>query len=55
MFKISERDYQVAESAIINRKQSFKIITTRKFYPGYHQLSIILNGKEKEPKDFELK
>ena len=50
VFKISERDYQVTESAVINRKQSFKIITTRKFYPGNHQLSIILNGQEKEPR-----
>ncbi|MBB5637346.1 3-methyladenine DNA glycosylase AlkC [Pedobacter cryoconitis] len=55
VFKISERDYQPAEHAVIGRKQSFKIITTRKFYPGHHQLSIILNGEEKEPKDFELK
>jgi 3-methyladenine DNA glycosylase AlkC len=55
VFKISERDYQVAENAVIHRKQSFKIITTRKFYPGPHQLAIILNGQEKEPKDFELK
>jgi len=55
VFKISEREFQPAEIAVINRKQSFKIITTRKFYPGKHQLSIILNGRESELKDFELK
>lgn len=55
VFKISEREFQPAEIAVINRKQSFKIITTRKFYPGTHQLSIILNGRESELKDFELK
>lgn len=54
VFKISERDYQANEIAVINRKQSFKIITTRKFYPGHHQLSVILNGQEKERKDFVL-
>ncbi|QNK63127.1 DNA alkylation repair protein [Pedobacter sp. PAMC26386] len=54
VFKISERDYQPNETAVVNRKQSFKIITTRKFYPGQHQLSIILNGQENELKDFEL-
>ncbi|MBB5623282.1 3-methyladenine DNA glycosylase AlkC [Pedobacter cryoconitis] len=55
VFKISEREFQPAEIAVINRKQSFKIITTRKFYPGAHQLAIILNGRESELKDFELK
>ncbi|KIO78791.1 DNA alkylation repair protein [Pedobacter lusitanus] len=55
VFKISERDFLPDENTIISRKQSFKIITTRKFYPGRHQLSIILNGLEKEPKNFELK
>jgi len=54
VFKISERDYQANESAVINRKQSFKIITTRKFYPGQHQISIILNGLEKKLTSFEL-
>jgi hypothetical protein len=41
-------DYETSVSA-------FELITTRKFYPGKHQLSIIINGQESTPKEFELK
>lgn len=55
VFKISEKMYQPGEKAVITRKQSFKAITTRVFYPGEHQLSIIINGEEKQPiLSFEL-
>jgi 3-methyladenine DNA glycosylase AlkC len=54
VFKISERLYQPGEKAVIKRKQSFKPITTRKFYPGKHQLSVIVNGEEKEIKTFDI-
>lgn len=46
VFKISERIYQPGEKAVIERKQSFKLITTRVFYAGPHQLSMIINGAE---------
>lgn len=46
VFKISERVYKPAEKATVTRKQSFKRITTRVFYPGEHQLSLIINGTE---------
>lgn len=54
VFKISERLYQPGEAVLLQRKQSFWLITTRKFHFGGHQLSIIINGKEQERKDFEL-
>jgi len=54
VFKISEREYLAKETIKINRKQSFKIITTRVFYAGNHQLSIIINGEEKQIGNFEL-
>lgn len=54
VFKISERIYQPAEKAKVQRIQKFILITTRKFYAGTHQLSVILNGEEKEIKSFEL-
>jgi 3-methyladenine DNA glycosylase AlkC len=54
VFKISEREYDAGQTAIITRKQSFRIITTRKFYPGTHQLSVIVNGTESERLDFNL-
>lgn len=54
VFKISERDYAPGVGLDINRKQKFLPITTRIFYPGKHQVSIIINGAEKEISDFEL-
>lgn len=54
VYKISERIYQPSEEINITRKQSFKLITTRKFHTGKHQLSIIANGEEKLVVDFEL-
>lgn len=54
VFKISERVFQPSEKATIYRKQSFRIITTRKFYSGQHRLSIIINGRERLKTEFEL-
>jgi 3-methyladenine DNA glycosylase AlkC len=52
VFKISEKIYEAGAQATVHRKQSFKKITTRVFYPGKHQLSIIVNGEEKVIKNF---
>jgi len=54
VFKISERLLAANELHRVHRKQSFKPISTRVYYPGIHQVSIILNGKEFIAKDFEL-
>ena len=54
VFKISERDYDPGIKVNIQRKQSFRKITTRVFYPGKHRLSIIVNGEEKLIRDFHL-
>ncbi|MCF6268179.1 MAG: hypothetical protein L3J41_00545 [Melioribacteraceae bacterium] len=54
VFKISEKDYPKKSATKINKKQSFKIITTRKFYIGKHQVSIIINGIEFGKVNFNL-
>lgn len=54
VFKISERTYPAQSSQKIERRQSFKIITTRKLHPGLHQVSVIANGKEFGKENFEL-
>jgi len=54
VFKISERILAAHEAHQVHRKQSFKAISTRVYYPGKHQVSIILNGKEFLAKDFVL-
>lgn len=54
VFKISEKLFQPHAKAIIQRKQKFILITTRKFYIGAHRLSVIINGEEKAIGNFEL-
>ncbi|MDO6743234.1 DNA alkylation repair protein [Tenacibaculum soleae] len=54
VFKISEKVYAKNSLTEILRKQSFKIITTRKFHLGEHQVSIIVNGIEFEKLSFNL-
>lgn len=54
VFKISEKIYQAGEVNTLSRHQSFKLITTRKFYLGNHKLSIIVNGQETLETYFEL-
>lgn len=54
VFKISERLFQPGENITIDRSQSFKLITTRVFYPGAHQISVIVNGEEKAMANFKL-
>lgn len=52
--KISEKEYTEQSTTLINRKHSFKVVTTRKLHPGLHQLAVIINGNEFEKHDFEL-
>lgn len=54
VFKISEKEYAKNSITSITKKQSFKLITTRKFHLGLHQVSIIVNGKEFDKFDFWL-
>ncbi|WP_282038348.1 DNA alkylation repair protein [Saccharicrinis aurantiacus] len=54
VYKISEKDYAAKSVTKITRKQSFKKVSTRKFYAGEHILSVIINGKEIEERTFEL-
>ena len=52
VFMISEKEYPAQSETTILRKQSFKLISTRKFHPGLHQIGIIINGIEKNRGDF---
>jgi 3-methyladenine DNA glycosylase AlkC len=54
IFKISERTLAPQEKLNYNRKQSFKIISTRKYYLGTHKISLVINGVELESKSFTL-
>jgi 3-methyladenine DNA glycosylase AlkC len=54
IFKISERIYRAGEKSLVLRRQSFKNITTRKFYPGKHKVAIVINGQELKAGGFAL-
>lgn len=54
VFKISEKEYAGNSVSLIEKRQSFKVITTRKFYVGAHQISVIVNGVEMGKVGFEL-
>ena len=53
VFKISEGVYE-SKKLKINKKYSFRPISTRNYYPGRHAISIIVNGKEIKSKTFIL-
>ena len=52
--KISEKEYAGNSIIEITRSHSFRVVTTRKFHPGLHQVAVIINGNEFEKHDFEL-
>lgn len=54
VFKISEKLYQPKQKDLVTKKQSFKLITTKKFYSGLHKVSVIVNGEEKIAGEFHL-
>lgn len=54
VYKISEKVYAGNSVTQITRKHSFRVVTTRKFYLGLHQVAVIINGNELEKHDFEL-
>ncbi|WCL49781.1 DNA alkylation repair protein [Leptospira sp. GIMC2001] len=54
VFKISEKTVEPYEKSQWVKKHSFRIITTKQFYPGRQSLSIIVNGEEVNRQDFYL-
>lgn len=55
IFKISEKDYLPMSVTTLHRRQSFRLISTRKYHVGKHVLGIIINGIEFEKIEIELK
>ncbi|MEK3733238.1 DNA alkylation repair protein [Paenibacillus sp. FSL M8-0334] len=52
-YKCSDKVYE-AGSWAVEKRQSFKIISTRRFYAGAHRLHIVVNGKRLASADFVL-
>jgi 3-methyladenine DNA glycosylase AlkC len=54
VFKLSERILKPQEEIQINRSHAIKPITTRKYYPGKHYLTIVINGAAFGTSNFHL-
>lgn len=54
IFKISEKTLKGNSTQTIQKSHSFKEITTRKYYPGEHFISVVINGRESEKITFKL-
>ncbi len=54
VFKIKELELLPGQSDLIARHQSFQDFTTRKHYPGPHQLRILVNGMALAEGEFEV-
>jgi len=52
--KISEKEYAENSTTQITRKHSFRVVTTRKFHIGLHQVAVTINGNELKKHNFEL-
>lgn len=52
VFKLKNIILAENETIAISKTHSFKLITTRRYYPGAHQLAIQINGKEVARADF---
>lgn len=53
IFKISEGNYAESEKQI-SKYFSFKKISTRKYYAGKHQITIVINGVDQATESFKL-
>ncbi|GAB2551157.1 DNA alkylation repair protein [Gracilibacillus alcaliphilus] len=53
IFQLSDRNFADGATEVV-RKQQFINLSTRKHYPGRHQLTILVNGQEKASQSFEL-
>ncbi|MEU1482802.1 DNA alkylation repair protein [Streptomyces sp. NPDC005752] len=53
-FKLTTRTLAPGEQMEVMREHSFRPITTRRYYPGRHAISLQINGVESERSEFEL-
>lgn len=55
VFKLKELELSPGESAAFSKKISFKPMTTRKHYAGKHKIEVLLNGKQQDLAEFQVK
>ena len=55
IFKIAERSMSPQQTQKFIKQHRFQDLTTRRHYSGLHKISIVINGNESTPLNFELK
>lgn len=54
VFKWKNLTLKPGQTAEIKKSHTFKLVTTRRHYPGKHRVSILINGRPKAGEDFTL-
>lgn len=54
VFKLTSKELEKKSVTAIRKKHSFKIVTTRTYYPGTHHLEIMVNGEVRARISFTL-
>jgi len=54
VFKLAEKTLPAGSTLSLSTGHSFRTMTTRKHYPGKHQVEIVINGRTYESITFQL-
>lgn len=54
VFKLSNKELSPLSSVTVKKKVSFKPVNARKFYPGVHEIEVLVNGKSVGTSQFFL-
>ncbi|MFC0628118.1 DNA alkylation repair protein [Kribbella deserti] len=54
VFKLTVRELLPGASAVLQKRHSFRPISTRRYYPGPHAVELQVNGRPTEPTPFTL-
>lgn len=54
VFKLKNVLLNPGEKLVINKRHSFRLISTRRYYPGQHKLVLLINGREMAEAGFRL-
>lgn len=55
VFKLRNASLRPGENLKIEKRHSFRPISTRRYYPGRHRLALMINGKEVAEADFSYR
>lgn len=53
-FKLTVRTLSPGEQFTITKSHSFRVITTRRYYPGSHSIELLINGVSAGRREFQL-